>query len=697
MAFFVAALLCSIPALAAPPAAPTFQELMDPAVFSHPQRGLEVESVEDIPGEIRIRTTGADIHFDLASGIITFHQRIGHERPLAEIRLGTPLGGGHISHREPGFARLSFEHPNITIRVNGDSLFMVHAHEALAVPVASRIDTAWHASFENNHLIADEWGAFGLYTSMQECNDQFAPYAPVAATYPLTPDAVLWVGVCPPKPYDWDRSFRDNVVWHWSNTLGYPDDATLARWKQAGNIVLLQSEVMLWKDWNLDFVPRLGADEFARVRETLHSQGMRFIVYTSPYYFLRGTALEPKAFNSFEGFTNWPPGTPTGENMGLFLDAIRRVMTEHKPDGLYFDGQYIENPAALYALARSAREVVGESGILEWHSTWALGPHGCYLPQADAYVDFILRGEGEDKHYEDTDYLRFFVSGYNINNCIGVLCNNGAAKPTQALVERVLGVNARFHTIAGWLDNPEVMGVLGEHYAARLNPAYQQKMETVINERQGGVAAKAAVMREELARLNAPPERETPVFSFTFSTLPAAEAKVSPLNGTPFAIIEDTLEITARASTHAYYSFPCSRPLNSLTVKLRQGSDGGMSWGPGALLHWPDGSVLRIGSRSDGALQYDILGKQYLGKELAPNTWLWLRARWGARFGIIEYSLDGEHYTRAWDFEHKSRFTPAPSELLVGKVPFHGMPEDFSEPGPEGSCRIAFVEIHGSE
>ena len=138
---------------------------------------------------------------------------------------------------------------------------------------------------------------------------------------------------------------------------------------------------MLWKDWNLDFVPRSGAEAFSRVRETLHGLGMRFIVYTSPYYFLRGTPLEPVAFNSFDGFTNWPPGTPTGENMGLFLDAITRVMTEYKPDGLYFDGQYIENPAALYALARSAREIVGEAGILEWHSTHALGYEGCYLPR----------------------------------------------------------------------------------------------------------------------------------------------------------------------------------------------------------------------------------------------------------------------------------------------------------------------------
>ena len=77
---------------------------------------------------------------------------------------------------------------------------------------------------------------------------------------------------------------------------------------------------------------------------------LRFIVYTSPYYFLKGTTLESRAINTFKGFKGWPPGTSTGENMGLFLAAIRKVMREYKPDGLYFDGQYTRNPAALYAL-----------------------------------------------------------------------------------------------------------------------------------------------------------------------------------------------------------------------------------------------------------------------------------------------------------------------------------------------------------
>ena len=155
------------------------------------------------------------------------------------------------------------------------------------------------------------------------------------------------------------------------------------------------------------------------------------------------------------------------------MTAITKVMNVHKPDGLYFDGQYTSNPAALYALARRTRELIGEDGILEWHSTTALGNGHCYLPQADAYVDFILRGEGRESVYEDFEYLRYFVSFYNINNCIGVLCNNGPIGVNPNLVRDVLRANralSRHRELAG---KPNWWRVLEEEYFPKLNPALQ--------------------------------------------------------------------------------------------------------------------------------------------------------------------------------------------------------------------------------
>ena len=461
-------MLAATSALAAPPAAPTYQELMDPAVFPEPQRGMVVESVDRRPEGIRVLTTGADIRILLATGEVRLSQRIGHRRELVALKTDTPWTGVRVTHSGAGFARITVEKPSLTIRVNGDSLLMLHAHEPVSARVESRIEPAWESSHEVHHLIADEWGAFGIYCSDTSIDDGYDPYGDSVAFYPLPADEVLWLAVCPPKEYDWDRSFTDNVVWHWSNVLGYPPDDALQSWQEHGNTVLLQSEVMLWKDWNLDFVPRLGDAEFARVRQTIRDLGMRFIVYTSPYYFIKGTPNEGQAMNSFENFTTWPPGDASGRNMELFMSAIERVMEQHKPDGLYFDGQYTANPAALYALARRTRKLIGEDGILEWHSTGALGSRDCYLPQADAYVDFILRGEGRGGRYDDDDYLRYFVSGYNIHNSIGVLCNNSAeGRPTLDQCERLLGVNGRYHTIGGWVNRPETSAAMSTRAVTR--------------------------------------------------------------------------------------------------------------------------------------------------------------------------------------------------------------------------------------
>jgi len=673
--------------------APTFQELMDPKMFPEPQRGMTVEAAVLDKASWQVRTTGARINADLRRGEVRFEQRIGHQRAVVVLRLGTALRGGQMTDHGRGLARIAFSHPRVTVRVNGDSLFMLQCHEPLTVALESRILPAWFASYRNNHLVVDEWGGFGLYCSEPNLADEFDPYAKTVARYRLPVGAVLWVAVCPPKPYPWERSLRDNVVWHWSNTLAYPPDDVLRSWQSYGNIVLLQSEVMLWKDWNLDFVPRLGPAEFARVHNTLHDMGMRFIVYTSPTYFLKGTALENQAMNSFEGFKGWPPATTTGDNINLFMEAITRVMKQYQPDGLYFDGQYTSSPAALYALARRARALLGEEGILEWHSTQALGAQQCYLPQADAYVDFILRGEGQARLYSSFDYLRFFVSGYNVRNSVGVLCNNdGTLNPE--LARHVLEANARFHTIASWLGRPDLMEIIDRDYRPYLTADLRKAVDAGADRRQAQVAARVTSHQAEWAALAAAPAWAKAKLTLTFEALPDTRQMVSPVNQEPFVISGGSLKIRARSHTYAFFSLPLQGQAQGLIVKLRQGTDGGMSWGPGAMLRFANGAGLRVGTRSDGLLQADVMGQQLVGSVYDPHKWVWLRARWSAQWGVIERSDDGKNYLAVWRFEHGGNLSGDLQELLVGKVPYNGQPADYSPQGPAGECEVGLVQVY---
>ncbi|HQA43490.1 MAG TPA: hypothetical protein PK579_02945 [Phycisphaerae bacterium] len=695
--------------------APTFQSLMDPTIFPDPQCGMRVEGAEIEGPVLNIRTTGAVLTFDTATGIASFQQRIGQPREVVRLQIGDgPLGRPRLTHRGQGLAFAEFSAPRFNLRANGDSLFMLHALEPLKVTVRRSIEPGFSSSWKTNHILLDEYGGFGLYCSQLDLADGFDPYEPVTATYRLPAGAVLWIGICPPKPFDWERSFKDHVVWHWSNTLGYPPDDLLAAWSKEGNIVLLQAEVMLWKDWNLAFEPRLGPAEFARVRETVHRHGMRFIVYTSPFYFLRNTPLEKHAFNSFVNFTNWPPGTPTGENIEQFMAEIERLLKTHRPDGLYFDGQYIENPAALYALARRTRALLGEDGILEWHSTQALGSELCFLPQADAYVDFILRGEGRDGHYDDLTYLRYFVSGYNTSNSIGVLCNNGP-RPTPELLRRLLAVNGRIHTIVSWLTEPKLTELIRTDYHTRLTPALREEVERGIRQRQAELPIRARAIQAERRALSTQPAWDEPgklassppshlggqascppVLAESFDApLDGWSPSVSPLNQAPFTFKDGALLISAKAHTYAYFTHTLDRPIQGFVVQLRQDTDAGQSWGPAICVRWKTGQFLRLGVRSDGLIQADINGNQLLGGRYARGRSIWLRARWLKYEGVIEASDDGRTFERIWHFHPTPLMNANAESVSAGKVPYNGQPIDHEpDPGPAGTCAIEDLRLY---
>ncbi len=691
--FFLASLLFFGYSLASHAASATFQDLMNPTAFPDAQRGMTVEAVESTPTALKIVTTGAEFSID-AMGKATIEQRIGHQRGLLGLRVIGVTTLPEPSHKGPGFAFASFAAPKLDLRVNGDSLFMFHAHEPVQFEITRNFDAGWAAVYKSNAVVFDEWGGFGLYGSDPAFAEVLHPDGERTIRYTLPADAVLWIGVCPPKPYDWDRSFKDHVVWHWSKETGYPTDKDLTNWASEGNIVLLQSDVMLWKDWNLAFEPRLGMDEFARVRNTLHSRDMRFIVYTSPYYFLKGTPIESAAMNSFENFDKkgFPSGWADGCNIDLFLGEITKVMTQYKPDGLYFDGQYTENVPALYALARHARRIVGEGGLLEWHSTTALGDGLCFLPQADAYVDFILRGEGRDANYTDSDYLRYFVSGYNTSNSVGVLCNN-SGKLTPELERNVLDVNARMHTLAGWLTSPPAMDIMHD-YRAQLTPALRDRVNKLADERQATLPARAREREAEYRALHTPPTWTEPALSATGDQFLAWQPTVSPLNKAPFAVQEGSLAVTSCASTYAYLSQPLDFAPTGLVMKVHQGSDGGMAWGPSICLRWKNGACMRIGSRADGLLQADINGEQRLFGIHDTKQWIWLRVRWQKHDLVVETSTDGKQFAPVWQYNHGGALQGIAENISVGKIPYNGQPIDYTEPGPSGTCRIESVSVY---
>lgn len=203
------------------------------------------------------------------------------------------------------------------------------------------------------------------------------------------------------------------------------------------------------------------------------------------------------------------------------------------------------------------------------------------------------------------------------------------------------------------------------------------------------------LLGKEKEILGKEPSWDKPVFHEDLKTLMThAKQVVSPKNDAPFAVVDGILCISAHAHTYAFLSLPLQRKVQGLVVKIRQGTDGGMSWGPGAALRFANGALVRAGTRFDKSLQADILGKQFVGSFDRPTDWVWLRIRWLKQRGVVEYSHDGKTFKQMWSFEHEGALNEQAAELFLGKVPYSGVVGDYSEIGDMGKCEIGSISMY---
>jgi hypothetical protein len=385
------------------------------------------------------------------------------------------LAAVKLTHRSPGAA--VFSGGGTTVRVNGDSLLMVSPGKDGEITAELAFTPDYHSEFKGNYNFFDPDGGISFFEHGRCPNAKLrALVDPVTVTWPWKAGDVLWAGVSPPKPFDWDASIKDRVVRHGSSEdrYMYPSDLSIVRWARDGyaNILFLHCETM-WEHWQLSLVPRNLA-EFRRVVKTAHEFGMKVMPYASPHTYTKGTSMEAQA--------NPDPhlglGQFVGSNASLYLQAAARIIKEFGADGLYFDEIYSsrESLASQYYLSRSARELVGEKGILEFHATTdALGDGhtGTYCPTLDAYFNFILKGEGEYNRIEP-GYIRYYLSTYNISNSIAV-AEYFDHVPSPEQIDRLLRANIRLHLPESWFFTGQVE-VLRNYYWPRLTPTLKQEI-----------------------------------------------------------------------------------------------------------------------------------------------------------------------------------------------------------------------------
>jgi len=405
--------------------------------------GMKVDKVSEGRDDISVATTGAlyVIKKSCSEGEILCYQNLNEKRLVATLHINVPLdrlmvewkyGENCIIHQE------GYLGPDVTIRMNCDSILSVTSGRALQATYTGEIPYEYAVVEHGNFIVADQEGGVGAYplgmTGM-------AP-PPTSVSFSgktwrfslsLASNQRFLTSVFPPRPFDWKKSFKERIVHHYSYGKPYPSDEELEEWSNYGNIMVLHENVWHGKytrtgkvlksmrdaygdaSWNSRrYVPR-DEVELRRIVESAHQNGMKLLLYMSPYYFI-------------------------GE-LEEYMKEISSAIKKYQFDGLYWDGISVDVWKGYQAI-RSFREIMGDKTLYVHHPTTvgSLERNPIPCPFIDTYADYTLKAE----HIKDVGqkYLRYYVSGYNMGNSVGYLCNYDYPL-TQELVDQVLEANIR--------------------------------------------------------------------------------------------------------------------------------------------------------------------------------------------------------------------------------------------------------------
>jgi len=123
------------------------------------------------------------------------------------------------------------------------------------------------------------------------------------------------------------------------------------------------------------------------------------------------------------------------------------------------------------------------------------------------------------------------------------------------------------------------------------------------------------------------------------------------------------------------------------------GSDKGATWGPGLTLLWPD-RVVRVNLRAEGRFGMDDGANATFAGMVAPESWYSLRIRVEQKEVILDASPGGKLWYPVQTYP-RSQFPGDPVAVRLGKSSLGGKNEDFSTPGPAGTCLIKDLRVFG--
>lgn len=375
--------------------------------------GMRIDNL-DVNGKIAtLTTTGGVFHIDLEKGVIVIKQRIGKERTLAKIAMGKGCYEGLSSPTLNGFDCI-WKKPlgnGFKIVISGDSTIQFYNIERVQIklfftPIYDKINSSCGGlmALDNDGglvIAPPKLSARSNWPKTFEKNSWN-----LSASEPLS---LLFIGVCPPRHFDWNASFNYNVHYS-SHTQRYPTDEEIVKYSKYAKVLEMHSWVWQnrydpkaidadgnkfskWYDFssrsqNYKWIPE-DEVELRRVVKTAHAHGLKVVPYIN---FLRE---EYKYSADRDVIDRW-------------MSELKKLKEKYDFDGFYVDGLYPLDPELSYMTARALRGLVGNDGWLTLHDTRS---NGYFFPFVNAYMDFIVTSE-------HSLFNRWNSTSYRISNTV---------------------------------------------------------------------------------------------------------------------------------------------------------------------------------------------------------------------------------------------------------------------------------------
>jgi hypothetical protein len=166
-------------------------------------------------------------------------------------------------------------------------------------------------------------------------------------------------------------------------------------------------------------------------------------------------------------------------------------------------------------------------------------------------------------------------------------------------------------------------------------------------------------------------------------------------NGTVPLRPDGVISIEAPANCFAFAERPLPPGVGIVQCAVFSGTDKGATWGPGMAVLWPKG-VIRVNLRAEGRFGVDDGANFTFGGFVGPNADSHLRVRLEEKEVFVEVSGDGRWWETLQTYP-RGRYPGDPAAIRLGKSGPGGRSEDFSLPGPVGSCRVKDLRVYGKQ